>query len=778
MSIIVPIPLAAAIEAAQRTPLVRVLVDWDGDGFGPPGSLDDLSGKQGQVSIGRQLITDLPDPVRLTEGASAATATVALVEGDVMDEAMHAARYFTRGTDSPVGHLERLNLPAAIDIGFATEQGPMYVRRLTGRTRNMPTSSRNRTAQLTMLDNRARLRNPVQLIPTDGTKAGCNGTWLVFQALYANGVAAGPIPGPGLLMWTPGYGSIQPWVPSAESPTFGVGFRVNYATGAYGAPQFVAGPFVLAPNAFYHSDFDVLQPIISKTVVLAPGQTWDGLSARFEVWTIGATSPTAGPTPSTGRVFCQIYNSSDAASGKTVLGVRHNGKLFCDTYDTNFTTLLVAVDSDFVVPSDGAWHAVGVHVDLAAGQVTFRLDGAQQVKTATFNLALISRVPDSITGTCWVPSSDFFLHACPVTSPWRDQTLNIEAVLDRSRLDMVAVAEPLPFDPQQLLSELAGAEQATAVWDEAGVFRYRNRGRLTDAAGATAQRALTTADASLLDVDISDGVDQVRNIVQVTYTPVSGVSLDHSVLVDDTQRILPTGTLTFVVAFTDLVVQLSTISFPHSVTEWKLFGPGGTATPPVDLTPFIALTTHSDFTTDDSDPAGLLAMAWQNLVHCNVTSWNAGTATVTVVSTAPVTLYIAHLSLHGRSVQRGNPVLVDVRDQASIAQHGPQGIQLQMPNWVQTPDVAQGLAATLLGDLSQPRPTVTGLRITGDPRRQLGDRVILADPDGTQLRGEFWLTQINDEVSNAGAYTQTIAARQATNVMMWDVGAWDVDTWG
>jgi len=997
VSIIVPAHLAAAIESAERHPIVRVQVDWEDDGFGPEGSIDDLTGKQGAVKITRQLTTDLPDAVRLTEGSAAATATVELVAGDLFDTSMHAARYFTRGTDSPIGHLERINRPVRIDIGFMTEQGPLYVRRMTGRTRNLPSSSRSRTAQLSILDNRARLRTPVQLIPTDGSRSGANGTWVVFQVLTANGVRCGPVPGPGLLMWVPCYGSVQPWMPAGESPTFISVFVGNWDTLALALPTFVPGPFVLAADAFYRSETDLMEPTIFKDVVLQPGQTWSGRGeTRFEVWTYGAASPSPSPVlfPSAGRVFVQ-YSDIELNNGKVVLGVRDSGLLFCDLFDSDFTTVIDSVTSTLTVPGDAGWHAVGVHADLAAGRVTFRVDDDEQTRTAgtrlklpgiagnwastpdladlditgdidirvdvapttwtpaatqvflskwgasghrsflfqvtslgqlefvwsasgsaaagfvdssvaipddlfpvphrcvvrvtldvdngaagndtifytgptldgpwrqlgttvtnagvtsifsgdlpveigshslgtltplagyvyaaqlhpginavpvasphfdsqtpgtvsftdpagrvwtvngsiaaivsEFDLAAVPVVPTMIRAGWWVPSSDLFVHSCPADTTWRSQDVLVEAVLDRSRLDLVAVAEPLPLDPQQLMTDLAMSEQATAVWDENGIFRYRTRDRLVTGDGLIAQRALTTADASLLDVNIDDGIDQVRNIVQVTYTPMNPVSQTISVLIDDTLRTLPPGGTAYVVSFTDLVVSLESRAFPLSVTEWGFFGPGGTSSPPVDLEAYLAITIYSDGSSDASDPAGVLAAGYIDNVTCTVAQWNAGAALVVVTNTAAVTLYIAHLSLHGRSVQQGNQLMVEVRDQLSIDTHGPQGLQITLPNWVQTAGIAQSLALTLLGDLAQARPSVTGLRIVGDPRRQLGDRVALADPDGTQLQGEFWLTSIDDDVSGSGAYVQAVSARAASSVLRWGEGRWGLETWG
>jgi len=291
VSIRVSSDLDAAIEAPTRTPLVRVAVDWDADGFGPPGSIDDLSGRTGPLTISRALTTDLPTDVRLVEGTSAAAGTVALTAGDPTDESMHPARYYTRGSDSPLGSKERNNRPITVDIGFRTAGGPQYVRRLTGLTRRMQTASRGRTASMDLLDNRARMRNTVRLIPTDGTKAGADGTWIVWQALYANGIPAGPLPrSSGLQMWAPMYGSLNAVRPD-RSPNWSSGFFTpTHGFGAEARAQFRPGPFVLAADGFYNSATDFGQASLQSITPMTVG--WTGKQARLEMWVLGVPSTT------------------------------------------------------------------------------------------------------------------------------------------------------------------------------------------------------------------------------------------------------------------------------------------------------------------------------------------------------------------------------------------------------------------------------------------------------------------------------------------------------
>lgn len=745
------------------------MVDWEGDGFGPAGSIDDLTGKQGAVNISRALVTDLPDAVRIVEGTAAATAAVALVEGDPSDETMHAARYFTRGSDSPIGRMERINRPCTIDIGFITEIGPQYVRRLTGLTRRLDTSSRERTATLSVLDNRARLRNTVNLQVVDGKGSGCSGTFLIVQALYANGIGAGPLPrSTGLIVWAPCYGSISP-IRQDNDPSWFANFGVpplmpQGNPTLNGKPRFRPGQFVQAADPFHISDSNFSELVI-ETQPPNSGQpgAWDGQNGRFEAWVLGVPSPTTAPASSLGRNYALTNNPLQGDNKRTRFGVGHDGKLFVKTYDVG-GALVHSYISAAIVPNDGAWHFIGVHFDGPGQTVLFRIDTTDETVATAFGAGEIPLNPTKLQILGWSPVSDMSIHDVPRVTPWMNESVPIGAVLDISRLEMVACFEDKPREAWELIGQIAATEQAVAGFDEPGMFRYRTRSRLVDAAGQTVQRVLTTREASLLDVDIDDGVDQIRNIVQVSYQPVfydftPNVTIPVYIFTDSVHRILPPGaTIEFTVSFSDPAIRLvQTLDAQNNFTS-------------VAFDSFYKLTINADFTENLSTPL--------NLTQGSVIDWTPRAATIRITNLAQTTFYIAGVTLGGGVAVISNAVVVETRNQASIVLYGPQPLQIQMPQWVQTADLAAALAATLLGELKNPHPSVTGLRIVGDPRRQLGDRVQIADPDGVTLDGEFWLTAIRDEITEEGGYTQQISARAATRVLRWGVGKWGENVWG
>jgi len=761
MSIAVSAELAAAIEADERTPLVRVMVDWDGDGFGPAGSIDDLSGRVGAVTVDRSLLTDMPESVRIVEGTAAATGQVELAEGDPTDETMHPARYYTRGTDSPIGAKERVGRPAFVDIGFVTSSGPQYVRRLTGQTRKFVTGSRGRTAAMGLLDNRAGLRDTVQLVPVDGTTSGCDGTFVVTQALYAAGIGAGPLPrSQGLILWAPMYGSVSP-IRSDASAVFRSGF--SNPTPSTLRPTFRTGPFVLAADPHYTSAGDYATLSITSSPPVAAN--WTALQGRLEMWVLGVASPTT----SAGRARTYALITSSFVSPFVRFGLAHSGSMWIEFSDSSDTPVL-SYSSTATVPNDGLWHAVGLHYDVTAQTITIRIDN--RFETQVLGVAtpdMVPWMPNTLLFSSSSPVSDVFIHDVPDATSWLADTVVIGAVLDPSLLQLQACYEGAPREPWGLITEVAAAEQAIAQFDEPGVFRYRTRARLTTPSGQTVQRVMTTVDASLLDVTIDDGVDQVRNIVQVTYNPVDVTGRFTIVYADQVQRVLQARTtLDVTLTFGQPALQLELGTTLFSVGGFNALYPS----PSIPGSAYLVATTNAAF----SDDGGAI-LAYDPLIDASVLSWTAGAVKMRITNNSPAVIYITQIGLRGTNAIVGGGVVTEARSVASVNTYGPQPLQMTGSQWVQSADVAQSLANAILGDVQDPHPQVSGLQVVGDPRRQLGDRVLLADPDGTQLDGEFWLTAIQDTVDPSGAYTQTVSARGATSLLRWDVGHWDLDTW-
>lgn len=765
MAIEVSAELRAAIDAVERTPLVRVRLDWDGDGYGTTATLDDgrvldvddLTRHTGAVTIDRALATDLPDQVRIVTGYAAAAATVELNVGDPADESVDAADWFTRGsTRSPVGARERIRRPVTVDIGMATVTGPQYVRRLTGLSRRLQTDvDQDRTAQLEVLDHRELLRDTVLLIPGSGPRSGYDGTFVVTQALHACGFYAGPAPRAEAVLWQPCYGSLLPVLPRPTDSNDWA-FLVGPTGPSRTRPTFRTGRFVLAANGgYFTSDTNFERPYVK----IPPAAAWDGHRGRVELWVYGATSPTSGVTGSTGR---HIILAGGPGSEGTYAVVQHNGALALLNKDAGGTTLHSYV-SGLVVPSDGGWHAVGISWDHTLQRGVFYLDGRTETVTTAISLSEFTTAVTSIVSTHYAAFSDLQVSTVAHTTGWLADQLAPTAVIDPSRLQLQACIESRAREAWELLTELAAAEQAVVTCDELGVPQYRTRRRLVDTAGQTVQRTVRI-DADLLAVETDDGIDQVRNIILVSFTPVQVSDLVEMVYTDTTPRVVPRlGYADFVVSPNDRIIDLQTFLLPIDIIQ---FDAGGM------VDPYIAITFNSDLTQDFFGAVG------SNGVSASVISWTPQAATIRVVNQTSQPVYVAGLGLRGTRAVVGNQITVEASSTSSIARYGPQPLDLSMTQWVQSAAVARGLARAVLLDLKTAQLTITKLRVVGDPTRQLSDREALVYPDRAELEGEYWLTAVKDDVDDAGAYIQEVSLRRATTVLRWGIGRWGRNTWG
>jgi hypothetical protein len=157
---------------------------------------------------------------------------------------------------------------------------------------------------------------------------------------------------------------------------------------------------------------------------------------------------------------------------------------------------------------------------------------------------------------------------------------------------------------------------------------------------------------------------------------------------------------------------------------------------------------------------------------------------ITVNNTADSTRYLLEsaqlpsIHLYGRPINEiaesnTNPV---VTDQDSILTYGLRQIKLESNKWRQDYSSARGIAQAILSETAYPNPTLTSVRIVGDPRIQLGDRHHVNGSAG--INGEYRVVKIKDSF-DSGGFEQDLDYVKAFNVLIWDEGLWSDDyVWG
>jgi hypothetical protein len=147
-----------------------------------------------------------------------------------------------------------------------------------------------------------------------------------------------------------------------------------------------------------------------------------------------------------------------------------------------------------------------------------------------------------------------------------------------------------------------------------------------------------------------------------------------------------------------------------------------------------------------------------------VTNTNAATVYACVPPGAVPTAGSGGLRLCGWKVDTSTnptPGLVDLSDAASIAEHGEQLYDFPSSSLHQDPVSLRLALGAVLAWTRVPRPVLSNVEVVGDPRRQLGDRIVLADPRGVVLGEEFWITGCRTSLDDQGL-GQNLTVRQAT----------------
>lgn len=758
--------LAAAIEAGERAITARIGVDWDKDGitYGPS-SLDDLSRYAGAVTVSHDLTGDLPEEVAAVEGSAAGAGTVDLAAGDPDDDRRTAAWTFSDlNPSSPFAGLERLARPAELDIGFRGLGSVEYLRLLTGRTRGLPVDAGAGSATLDLLDMREALRTKVRLpavaadAPDLGVaqpviKHGMEATWIVSYVLWLCGIYTAPPQRTGCRYYAPMHGSTYPFIGATSAPKpDGYATSVSVQDGYLGVvesgelvekrAEFETGPYLLGTVSRADGGTYLDAPLAAGTALSAGGRG----AGRLEFWfktpsfTPGQTSGFAIRVGDTDPLGPDPYFDINILGSTSVFG----------TLRLRDSTGTLA--SGPTITASNSWQFIGVHWDMSgSGSVKFRYNGVTTtvVPSATGPLWFVPENEPRLTstGVAGGALAEVMVHTGLLGSdPFMDSSPNLPftagAVVDRSvqRLDGIVPGDPA--DAWELLADLAKAELASSFFSEEGVYQFRTAARLDSAQGQTVQQTITS-DTDIMDVAYSLAIDQVRNVVTASASNVA-VSPGTELYNADTKIWLPAKkSLTLQVPVDAAVISVDDIEY-----EARIASAGGGSN----------LASKVTISVDLVD-ASTLALTFAN--SNNLPLW-------LVNSSGDPFLIVSGVTLSSSD----SAAKYTFTDEPSVAEYGEQPLDLPSNPWRQRDVDAAGIAQRVATELARPRPTITGLQVVGDPRRERGDRVRLRARE-IELDRDYWLTNISHVISADGAYTQQISARAARTTGVWDTTVWD-----
>lgn len=749
----VPAEVAAAIEAPERTVRARLSVDWDADGHGPTGSIDDLSTKAATIVVSSALQGTQPDQAAVVEGTAAATISVDLATGDTTDERLKAVRHYSpHSTLSPLVGKERLGRDIRCDVEFLTATGWKGVPLLRGTSRALQTSVAGQSVVLTGVDYRSRLRTPVTLpvaiaeapdyLTFYPVKPGLEGTWVISYVLWQCGLPLSPPPRSSCRWMVPMHGSAQVFVGPLYEGSPGAAWWANSTASDPSRPiEFVAGPFSLACEETTSGSSDVK---VSNT--LGPGTAMfasDGRSSgRIEMWVRSVRfEDTSLTITNIGTTTQSVYFDS---SSTLILEVTNNG-------------VTRHVDGPSV-PRDGAWHQVGVHWDDAAGSASFLLDQTVTVVAFTSTLAVsgVTDVEPSVSFRSSQSAAEIHVTTgISVTEPWLPLTWDSGCDVDRSQLPLDGIVGQEAREGWLILQDLAAAEQAALYLQPSGRLRYATRAQLVSPSAQVPQRTIEAA-ADILELASDYRLDSVFNVVSAPYQPVT--------MTRQATAWTPTGTL--------VVPARSTLTVAAALS-------GGVGTG------FTSITGLANTRSDGAGTSYVINFSSAYPVWGVLTMTSPTSATITITNTLGVPVWLvdtsgqSDLSIIGDVISQGdgaNPPVVT--NEPSRSAYGDQPLTMPVSQWVQQRSWAWGLAMVTAGDLARPSSVLTGLEIPGDPRLQPFDRFTATDPANTELAEDLWYVGGVHEISALGEYRQTVAARPARTRFLAGIGLVGIDLVG
>jgi len=701
------------------------------------------------------------------------------------DEAQHAAWTFSElNPNSPYAGKTRIRRKTQWLLQFITENGRESVPIFTGYT-TAPSGASDRTVTIKALDRREDMRNTNQGMDilaeypesrdsvTGGmlpTLPGLEATWMVSHRFFnafmrtrpsTTGVftyeSQSPIAsGLGFFPSPIGHFATMVWAPLHGSAHALFGFiQFAYATMAGSSTAkrlaFEVGPFVAGTKNG--------GPGSTVTMGWQPGGIWDWLDGgtgqfvgRAQMWVRRVDST------STMRLrFADNFGSvHDAwfevlANGQSQFRVERPGAS---------RTVLGPV-----VPADSAWHFLACSFDSVAGSVRFALDST--VTTAamatwansavTFaipsaNLALVNGFQVSelqiaggfdFNGTrAGVQLTDAFANENFVPTAFIDKSENI--------LDVLPLID-INDDTFSVIAAIANAEFAAFFFDEDGYPHFRTSRSDVSVDGQVVQRQIT-ARRSIMNIGYESGVQQVRNVISVAYTPY-GVYRDAEIFSASTIITVPAGTY----------------------VEFTVNIPGALATNVTDQD-------YSAFSNIDGTGTNLSPDA-----YFEIFSETSGQMTIRIHNGSGVTMYLVDNTgqpdFHVRTTYiaplQGTFAPITYVDTDSIRDFNEQTLAVGASPWVQTQDSAAAIALKLLSDLNQPHPVITNLQIKGDPTLQFGDLVTVQDVNGLGVNGQYRITGKDPSLSPSEGFTQDLVVRSAAAVAYWDTNSWDDGTvWG
>lgn len=803
-----------AILASERRVYVEIKADWDRDGSYDH-YLTDLSPYVDQITVDRSLAGSIPENIMLIEGGAAAELSF-VVGGKHFEGRSWLSELSPYNGTSLLYQGGMMGVEVTYRIGIETAIGIAWYSQFVGRIRTVQPNRATGEVTVTALDRVEVLRNPVRFplwaIADYQAQRGwtlaqlAESHWVIDHCLRFGDTSASPYRPMYETEFTPTVADVDTGVRffltgnGAHTPTVGQmddaqvqGFPESEFGGAY-MYDFGGNPHPLSPEptkppmglAAMANDTTGMQPTGERTV--AELRYWAvsrEVANTFSTHWMGFSLNTTGIdgnwfriTGNTTTVF-ECYLGSHLKAMITLL----NGSIRVEL--RNHQTL-----GGFVTP----WYAVPVadHIQVdvkvqpadppkammwmnhvAFGPVTLGASAPYDNSFDDLSGQVEVRHHAAISDVYW--STRFATNTITFedAGAYARKPAKYAAVLDPGLNMLTHLPGDIYEDSWQVITDVAEAELGAVFWDEDGVFHFWNRDTIV-AKQSTTVRTLDIDSVSGLQ--ITNSLDSVRNVVTADgHYAVSGRAVVFAADQIDQFYIAPGQTKYFTVFLTDVQQVL-----PNKLPRYNSVGAGGWTADGLYQGYVVQYLQSGVWVEDTGAVSGVDVVCWldkeNNMIIrvFNGYSWAARFATDGGE---------AALRVVGSKITKSDQAVAYVYDKPSINKYGRRNLVVS-GDWVQyQPDVVTLAVEHSLLDYLLPRtiipiPMTDAITVSGDPRLQLGDCMIIQDSDGLGESMKVQIYGINRSFSREAGIVDTLTVEllEPPQIGIWNsaqYGLWD-----
>lgn len=733
----------------------------------------------GQVSLKKSLDDGMPSGATDTSnlGVGDGSATIVAPIG-----VRHDVYFSEFRTDQKLHDIDK-DLPGLTMVsGVVAGDGVRYRRMFSGQMSQAVIGEDSVTVSA-LSRNRLKLSTLVQPPAVHGVFEGAEATWAIGYALWKSGLNNAPplLAEGGCRLYMPMNGSLRSYLPDTNYLPFQAGVaRTNLSGTRYVRPTFVDGPMPGSAGAFGAITAANTLNIQSRSqnIKFGPGADFwsqSGCRGRIEFWFRSDVTDIAGSFASGTSDYVSIQIQNPAGTRFFKVGINAaNRSPYANKNDGVSQT---QSNTGFIIPSDGQWHFIGVSWNLPETRTAVVVDNQP---TQFFNMGQnIANLPltddiDRISISSWLPIAELRvssgLMAPAEYTGWAPaQNWSRDVEMRRSLLTLDGFAEPAPREAFELIQSYAQGELARTGFGDDDLFRYLSLPWFGEAAQQIVQESLSTDTNLGRDFKPVRDVTRIYNQVVVSYKQGT-VNENWTKVVDTSQLItIPSGWSEVVMPTSIPAVEVRDPTTGLAV----MTGAALAAAPPSEANAinYITVNVKDDGTGAYLTPSQLTA---------SITAWGPGSVTVRFYSSYSDEAYVVNnVNISAMSVAAKTMVTVDAslyaQSDESIGVRGRRTLQVTLPG-VGTYTDALATARELVARLAWPRVSFTS-SVFGDARRTPGQLVSAADPDRTNLTGEFRLTGVSITQAQEDLQ-QSISAEQAWDVFIWGVSGWGQSVWG